>query len=113
MPTLSASQFMDWRIYNRLEPFGIDVTHRLMCNALATYINANLGSGHAPVHPDDLMLRIDTAELWQEIEAQMTEQRRLDRMTQEERNAEAVAQFIAAHSTRPAKPLPGDDIEEG
>lgn len=117
MPTLSASQFLDWKIYNRLEPFGVDATHRILCNMLATYLNGHRGD-NPPVDPEDLLQRIDTVELWDEIEAQMKEHERLARMTQEQRNAEAVAQFMAAHAARQGRKVDDtsgttDELEEG
>jgi len=70
-----------------------------MCRMMALYINSHT-TGET-VNPVDLMPGIDDmAEVWEEIEYQLKEERRQAQLTAEQRQKELEDAFMAAHRAR-------------
>lgn len=115
LETLSVSEVNDWKNHFYSNPFGIDQVMWLMVQMWADWLNAHRGEGTAEVHPSDLMPTSDLEKRWslieREIEAQFQadreqrmEQRRLAKMSQQQRNDELMTQLLRSHAARMGKP---------
>lgn len=96
----SASEWEDWRAFNRLFPFGQDQIHMMLARLTAWFYNANRPKGAAAISPEELIPRVDIEEVWREIDAQIEEKRRLDAMTPAQRTAEAKERLKREHAAR-------------
>lgn len=100
LDVLSASQYDDWRAFNRLYPFGQDQIHLMIARLTAYFYNVNRPKGAAPANFDEFIPKTDTAGIWERIEAEIEEQRRLAAMTPAERTAEAKERLKREHAAR-------------
>ncbi len=107
LPLLTASELDDWKAFFQLYPFGMDQLMGVIAAFHADYINAHSPEGTPPVEPQDLMPGMEAEARWERIQEAWLEDRREKRLerarerelaglSEEERNAKLVAEFIRA-----------------
>ena len=77
----------------------------------AFYVNSHSGAGTPDVDWNDL-IGTSAEELWELVESLLEEKRRLAKMTEQERNQEAIDRFLAEHRASMGKPPIDESAED-